>query len=103
MPDMPIKSGSFQFLEMPEAELPSTVAEGLREATEGSGVKYEPLLYVGVQLLDYGMNHTLICVKTPASGVPEKSLAKVVLRADSPGGVPNQMVSCDAIQCGEEI
>ncbi len=103
MPDMPIKSGSFQFLEMPEAELPSTVAEGLREATEGSGARYEPVLYVGVQLHDYGMNHTLICVKTTASGTCEKSLAKVVLRADSPGGVPSQMVSCDAIQCGEEI
>jgi len=60
------------------------------------------MILVG-SILDYGMNHTLICVKTPASVAPEKSLAKVVLRADSPGGVPNRLVSCDAIQCGEEI
>ncbi len=62
-----VKSGTFKLLELTKIKPPGSVPQGLKETVKGVDDAYEPILYVGTQLLDYGETHTLARLKTTAA------------------------------------
>lgn len=78
--------GGYQLAHMEACSLPEQVATGFSMAIGSMvGAKYEPVLYVGTQVV-HGTNHMLICKQTLAvAGAPEH-LVKMVLNQNCDGG-----------------
>lgn len=78
--------GGWKLAPMADCNLPQQVATGFSEVTQALvGATYEPVLYVGTQVV-HGTNHMLICKQTlAAKGAPEH-LVKMVLNQNCDDG-----------------
>ena len=79
-------AGGWTLVPMEGCKLPQQVATGFSEVMASLvGARYEPVLYVGTQVV-HGTNHMLLCKQTLAApGAPEH-LVKMVLNQNCDGG-----------------
>ena len=79
-------TGGWELVEMQACSLPEKVATVFGEVTQTMfGAKYEPVLYVGTQVV-HGVNHMLICKQTLAVQDATEHLVKMVLNQNIDDG-----------------
>ena len=77
--------GGWDISEMKACKLPQKVASAWAEVTgEIVGVEYEPVLYVGSQVVN-GTNYCLLALQTIVAPNAPKRLVKMVLHVDLDG------------------
>ena len=80
--------GAWNIDEMKGVNLPQKVQSEFTSVTGGlTGAEYEPVLYVGKQLVN-GTNYCVIAVQTLVTSTPVKRLVKMVIH-ESIDGVAN--------------
>ena len=81
-----VKTGGWELSEMQGCALPQQVATGFGAVTQAMvGAKYEPVLYVGTQVV-HGMNHMIICKQDLAVQGATEHLVKMVLNQNVDDG-----------------
>ena len=91
------KLGSWNIDEMKGCNLPQKVQSAFTSVTgELVGADYQPVLYVGSQLVN-GTNYCILAVQTIITAEPEKRLVKVIINVSSNGKASLVSVSGIAI------
>ncbi|MBQ3447766.1 MAG: hypothetical protein IJG37_09000 [Synergistaceae bacterium] len=77
--------GGWNIDEMKGVNLPQKAQSAFTAVTGGLvGADYEPVLYVGSQLVN-GINYCVLAVQTLLTATPEKRLVKMVINVDTKG------------------
>jgi len=91
------KLGSWDISEIKGCNLPQKAQSAFTAVTgELVGADYQPVLYVGSQLVN-GTNYCILAVQTIITAEPEKRLVKVIINVSSNGKASLVSVSGIAI------
>lgn len=77
--------GGWNIEEMKSCNLPQKAASAFTAVTgELVGADYQPVLYVGSQLVN-GMNYCILAIQTIITAEPKKNLVKVIVNVSTSG------------------